>query len=243
MASATSAIPSIDSPAAPSSPALKAVKPTKAKSVKASVTLSVAAADISSSSGVPDETSASLAAAAAATSAAAAAAANAASVSASASASATASSSDVLAVTFATVFAKIAVGVAKFKEITADLKTLQKDTARIAKESVRRPRRVADPTAEPSGFRKPVGLSPEMAAFVGVDLDAKVSRNNVTKAVTTYIKAHNLQDTPDKRVILPDDNLRALLGIDGQKLTYFNLQSFLKKHFLKTDTPVAVSSV
>lgn len=141
----------------------------------------------------------------------------------------------VIAVTFVSVFAKIAIGVAKFKEITADLKTLQKDTARIAKESVRRPRRVADPTAEPSGFRKPVGLSPEMALFVGVEPEAKVSRNNVTKAVTTYIKAHNLQDTPDKRVILPDDNLRALLGIQDQKLTYFNLQSFLKKHFLKTE--------
>lgn len=138
-------------------------------------------------------------------------------------------------ITFSSVFAKIAIGLAKFKEIASDLKALQKDTARIAKESVRRPRRVADPSAEPSGFRKPVGLSPEMAAFVGVALDAKVSRNNVTKAVTTYIKAHNLQDSPDKRVILPDDTLRALLGVEDQKLTYFNLQSFLKKHFMKTD--------
>lgn len=145
-------------------------------------------------------------------------------------------------VTFASVFAKIAIGVAKFKEVASDLKTLQKDTARIAKESVRRPRRVADPSAEPSGFRKPVGLSPEMAAFVGVALDAKVSRNNVTKAVTTYIKANNLQDSPDKRVILPDATLRGLLGVEDQKLTYFNLQSFLKKHFLKADGSGPVSS-
>lgn len=148
------------------------------------------------------------------------------------------------AVTFTSVFTKIAAGLAKFKEVAMDLKILQKDTARIAKESIRRPRRVVDPLAEPSGFRKPVGLSPEMALFVGVDLDAKVSRNNVTKAVTTYIKTHDLQDTPDKRVILPDETLRALLGITDQKLTYFNLQSYLKKHFLKTDsasvtTPVA----
>lgn len=139
-------------------------------------------------------------------------------------------------VTFASVFAKVAVGMAKFKEIASDLKTLQKETTRLAKESIRRPRRIADPSAEPSGFRKPVGLSPEMAKFVGVDLDAKVSRNNVTKAVTTYIKAHNLQDTPDKRVILPDGVLKGLLGIEDQKLTYFNLQSFLKKHFLKAES-------
>lgn len=145
-------------------------------------------------------------------------------------------------ITFASVFAKIAVGLAKFKEIAADLKALQKETARIAKESVRRPRRVADPSAEPSGFRKPVGLSPEMAAFVGVALDAKVSRNNVTKAVTTYIKANNLQDSPDKRVILPDATLRALLGVEDQKLTYFNLQSFLKKHFMKTDGSVSATT-
>lgn len=146
-------------------------------------------------------------------------------------------------VTFATVFAKVAVGMAKFKEIVVDLKALQKDTARLAKESIRRPRRVADPTAEPSGFRKPVGLSADMARFVGVEHDAKVSRNNVTKAVTTYIKAHNLQDTPDKRVILPDSVLKALLGIDEQKLTYFNLQSFLKKHFLKADASTNQSAV
>lgn len=137
-------------------------------------------------------------------------------------------------VTFAGVLAQLAEISEKTKKATQDVQRLQKDCARAAKENGRRPKRVLDPNAEPSGFRKPVHLSLELADFIGVDADALVSRTTATRAVTDYIKGHALQDQPDKRIIKPDPKLQALLKAGPDKvITYFNLQSFLKDHFLK----------
>ena len=38
-----------------------------------------------------------------------------------------------------------------------------------------------------------------------------MARTEVTKALTQYIKEHNLQDANDKRTILPDNKLSKLL--------------------------------
>jgi upstream activation factor subunit UAF30 len=53
----------------------------------------------------------------------------------------------------------------------------------------------------------------------------------VTKAITTYVKEHNLKNKHD---INPDAKLRALLSVKAdEKLTYFNLQKYLNPHYLK----------
>jgi chromatin remodeling complex protein RSC6 len=52
--------------------------------------------------------------------------------------------------------------------------------------------------------------------------------------VSAYVKSHNCFDPSFKRRILPDAKLGKLLRVsDGQEVTYLNLQSFLKVHFLK----------
>jgi chromatin remodeling complex protein RSC6 len=59
----------------------------------------------------------------------------------------------------------------------------------------------------------------------------------VTKAVTAYVKTHNLKD---KHTIKPDAKLKSLLGVtDADVLTYFNLQKYLNHHYLKVDKVVA----
>jgi chromatin remodeling complex protein RSC6 len=55
----------------------------------------------------------------------------------------------------------------------------------------------------------------------------------VTKAITTYVKEKNLKD---KHTIKPDTKLKALLGVAAEDtLTYFNLQRYLNRHYLKTE--------
>lgn len=85
---------------------------------------------------------------------------------------------------------------------------------------------------KPSGFAKPCGITHELATFLGEKNDVELARTDVTKKINTYIKDNELQSKGNGRTIIPDSKLRKLLDVkDGEELTYFNLQKYLKKHF------------
>jgi chromatin remodeling complex protein RSC6 len=127
--------------------------------------------------------------------------------------------------------------------LVAELKRLEKRVARLQKEADKRRRRSKKPVEgeevkprKPSIFELPTPLSNELCGFLGRPNGSLESRSNVTKAITTYVKAHELKD---KHTIKPDAKLKALLGVAAEEvLTYFNLQKYLNKHYLKA-TPVA----
>lgn len=90
-----------------------------------------------------------------------------------------------------------------------------------------------------NAFLKMRPLSDELCSFMGLPAKSQRSQTDVTKYVSTYVKSHNCFDPSFKRRILPDAKLGKLLRVsDGQEVTYLNLQSFLKVHFLK---PVVVA--
>jgi chromatin remodeling complex protein RSC6 len=65
-----------------------------------------------------------------------------------------------------------------------------------------------------------------------------MSRSEVTKAVNNYVKEKGLKNKHD---IKPDAALKKLLAIgDGDNLTYFNLQRYLNRHYIKA-TPAATA--
>ena len=69
---------------------------------------------------------------------------------------------------------------------------------------------------------------------MGVEHGTSMARTEVTRDINEYIKKNSLQDTKDKRKIIPDDKLGAILNIDKDKgLSYFTLQSSIKHHFQK----------
>ena len=85
-----------------------------------------------------------------------------------------------------------------------------------------------------NAFLKMRPLSDELCSFMGLPAKSQRSQTDVTKFVSTYVKSHNCFDPSFKRRILPDAKLGKLLRVsDGQEVTYLNLQSFLKVHFLK----------
>jgi chromatin remodeling complex protein RSC6 len=56
----------------------------------------------------------------------------------------------------------------------------------------------------------------------------------VTKFVSNYVKENSCFDPANKRHIIPEGVLSRLLKVkDTDTVTYLNLQSFLKIHFLK----------
>ena len=77
-----------------------------------------------------------------------------------------------------------------------------------------------------SAFNKAMKISPELAAVIGGDARP---RTEVTSAIWTYIKKHDLQDPKNKRNILADDKLKAVFG--GKKtVTMFEMTALVSKH-------------
>jgi hypothetical protein len=90
-----------------------------------------------------------------------------------------------------------------------------------------------------NAFLKMRPISDELSSFMGLPAKSQRSQTEVTKFISTYVKAHNCFDPNFKRRIIPDAKLAKLLRVkDGQEVTYLNLQSFLKVHFIK---PVVVA--
>ena len=87
---------------------------------------------------------------------------------------------------------------------------------------------------KPSGFAKPTKISEKLCEFMNKPKGTELARTEVTQHLIAYIKEHKLQNTENKRLIKPDTNLKTLLGLnDSDELNYFNLQSYMNKHFIK----------
>lgn len=125
----------------------------------------------------------------------------------------------------------------QFKEVQSQLKTLQKTHAKEVKALQKRTRKRKNRDGKaksPSGFTQPTKISDDLAVFLGLDKGSEIPRTEVTKKINCYIKEHNLQWEKNKRHIKPDKKLGGLLNVGkGEELTYFNLQTYLKPHYIK----------
>ena len=124
------------------------------------------------------------------------------------------------------------------KTLTSNVSKLEKRVSRDRKVMNKKMRgkkpRVHDPNKPPSGFAKPGPISPELAKFLELPKDELIARTEVTRKITEYCKKHDLQKKEDGRHILPDKALKKLLNIkDGEELTFFNLQKYMKVHYPK----------
>lgn len=126
--------------------------------------------------------------------------------------------------------------ITQLKTVQGDIKTLEKNYSKVLKEHAKTASKGKRQNRKPSGFAKPSALTPEMTSFLGLDKDVEMPRNEVTKLINKYIVDNDLRNSDDKRKILPDKKLGKLLGWDGkQDVSYFNLQSFIKHHFVKAE--------
>ena len=90
---------------------------------------------------------------------------------------------------------------------------------------------------KPSGFAKPGPITDELCEFLGKPLGTKIARTTVTTFLTDYIKKNNLQNPKNKKEILCDDALKKIISVEpGKTLTYFNLQSYMKSHYLSSSS-------
>ena len=126
----------------------------------------------------------------------------------------------------------------------AQVKKLEKRVHREIKDARKRKRRTVavdgvegEKKREPSVFERPTQVTDELNKFLGRPLGTLLSRSEVTKSVNNYVKEKNLKNKHD---IKPDAALKKLLAIgDGEPLTYFNLQRYLNRHYVKATPAVA----
>ena len=129
--------------------------------------------------------------------------------------------------------------------LLSQIKKLEKRVHREMKEARKRRRRVRvdengnEVARPPCAFEIPNVVSQELLTFLGRPSGTQMSRSEVTKAVNEYLKTHSLKH---KHEIKPDVPLRKLLAIgEGEPLTYFNLQKYLNRHYVKNTPAVATA--
>lgn len=119
------------------------------------------------------------------------------------------------------------------KVINREIKVLQKNSKKRKPNSNR----------QPSGFVKPTLISKDLAKFLGKENGVEMARTEVSKEINQYIRANSLQDKDNGRIIIADAKLKKLLNLnDTDELTYFNLQRYMKHHFIKSDAASAGAS-
>ncbi len=118
--------------------------------------------------------------------------------------------------------------------IKASIKSIEKKVARMTKLMEKCSKKRKTGLAKVSGFEKPTAISDELAKFVNEPVGAFIARTAISKKIHEYVKANNLQDPKNRRIINPDAKLKKLLKTGpNEELSYFNLQKFLKVHFKK----------
>jgi chromatin remodeling complex protein RSC6 len=123
-----------------------------------------------------------------------------------------------------------------FSTAKNDFKTLEKIVNREMKNAQKSSakKRKASGNRAPSGFVKPTRISDELANFLGKTIGTEMARTAVSKEINGYIRANDLQDKANGRKINPDAKLVKLLKLNkDEELTYFNLQKYMKHHFVK----------
>ena len=122
----------------------------------------------------------------------------------------------------------------------ADYKSLEKSIAKDLKNASKSKKSKKSSTPNPnrqaSGFVKPSAVSEDLLKFFGKEAGTMMSRVEVSKEITAYIEKNSLKDKDNGRQINPDAKLTKLLKVGaGEVLTYFNLQRYLKIHFIKAE--------
>lgn len=129
-----------------------------------------------------------------------------------------------------------------FKEVNVQVRVVKKEMDRLRRIADRVEKKKANAKSQPSGFARPCLISDELCTFLDAPKGSEKSRTEVTREIHKYVKAKDLSDPTNKRIILAhkDAKLKEILNSsDDTEISYFNLQKYLKHHFIKPVPVVA----
>ena len=124
------------------------------------------------------------------------------------------------------------------KEIQVALRQVAKSYDKLHKIVDKIQKKRDNARKSPSGFAKPNKISDELCDFIGVPRGTEKSRTDITRYINSYVKEHNLNKPTNRRIILPDDKLKAILNVkEGEEVTFFILQRLISHHFPSKNAP------
>ena len=113
------------------------------------------------------------------------------------------------------------------KHVNKQMRTLQKEAKKNKNKGNRKP----------SGFAVAGKISDELCEFMQKPKGSTAARTEVTQYIIKYIKDNNLQWVENRKIIKPNTPLKNLLAVQpNEEVTYFNIQRFMNKHFIKEQT-------
>lgn len=118
---------------------------------------------------------------------------------------------------------------AKIEEMTQLSRWLQKHGKQYIRKNTRGPkRRNIDTEKSKSGFAVPVTVSENLATFLGMTVNDHIPRTDVTKRLTAYIKAKDLQVVGNRKNFTVDEALANIFNVPtGTTTNWFEMQKFL----------------
>ena len=142
---------------------------------------------------------------------------------------------DVADDTFEIIFNTINILKKNVTTVNAQLKKLEKQVKRKNKQMNKQLEKFKERKGKkPSGFAQASKISKELCDFMNIPAGTEMARTDVTKFIIQYIKDNKLQSETEKKQIIPDDKLKALLKpTDDEVMTFFNIQKFMNQHFIK----------
>ena len=128
----------------------------------------------------------------------------------------------------------------RLAKLETDHAALLKKVAKMEKANKK-----ADKEANPdrpkreTAFTRPTPLSEELCSFLGLPNGSELARTEVTTRISKYVREKELSNPENKRQILLDEPLKAIMGVDT--IEWLQMQKYLKPHFVQK--PAETSSV
>jgi chromatin remodeling complex protein RSC6 len=128
------------------------------------------------------------------------------------------------------------------KQVDKELFSLYKKDIRAAKKN-KHNRKSNRANKEPSGFNKPAPVPDKLCDFLDLEYGTELPRTQVTKRLYDIIRARNLQDPDDKRIIHPDADFTELFNLqEGDDVRFQNFQTHMKKLYPVKSTATATAA-
>ena len=128
----------------------------------------------------------------------------------------------------------------ELKHLVSVGKTLEKDFNHIVKLLAKKNKNKSNENRALTGFAMPIYLTDEMHDFLKENTEMKLEKGQkvhriaVTRMLNKYIKDQGLRKEEDKRFIDPNITLHRLFrSTEKDEVSYFNLQKYIKHHFIK----------
>ena len=126
--------------------------------------------------------------------------------------------------------------------VTGLLYGITKDVNKLRVSKKQKQKKNVDPDVprKISALERPVEISAELSEFLELPVGEHQSRQFITQKINKFVKDNDIQNPDNRRYILLDSSdkgkaLGKLLREPDQPLTFFNIQRYLKVHYVQSE--------